>query len=74
MLDYLVHRRIQKPELTEPLLLLFGNFMFIVIVLIRFIIIEWFMDRLLIGRSIVAYAGLEDTEARADGAIAASIW
>jgi hypothetical protein len=28
----------------------------------------------LIGRSIVTYAGLEDTEARVDGAIAASIW
>jgi hypothetical protein len=32
------------------------------------------MDRLLIGRSLVAYAGLEDTEARVDEAIAASIW
>jgi hypothetical protein len=57
-----------------PLQLLFGNYMLIVIVLIRFIIIEWLMDRLLIVRSIVAYAGLEDTEARVEGAIAASIW
>jgi hypothetical protein len=48
--------------------------MLIVIVLIRFIIIEWFMDRLLIGRSIVAYVGLEDTEARVEGDTAASIW
>ncbi len=32
------------------------------------------MDRLLIGRSLVADVGLEDTEARVDGAIAASIW
>jgi hypothetical protein len=47
--------------------------MLIVIVLIRFIIIEWFMDRLLIGRSIVADVGREDTEARVGEAIVASI-
>ncbi len=32
------------------------------------------MDRLLIGRPLVAYAGLEDTEARVEGDTAASIW
>ncbi len=32
------------------------------------------MDRLLIGRPLVVDVGLEDTEARVDWAIAASIW